>query len=274
MKTQELGDKVLVTTQSGAYQLSKETWAQLEPLLEGQDIDALLSVVASVKASDVKEYDAEKAARARERAAKEKALEAFEGKLASHKWSKAIIDLAEEIAILRQEVSELESVPMAIDFASLEEVSGYAMPGQYSFRSVVRNDRRYTIVEVAPDDVPVISKRNELETALASFRVKCADATAKLVPAILGPSLKVNSFDVDTEGNVVFDYHVKIRRSGSGGGRKRKGYYLYKEQQYPTLTALGEAIDTNGTKYPHKVGAAAVDRGDAIFVPADAESES
>lgn len=271
MKTQELGDKVLVTTENAAYQLSTETWEQLEPLLEGQDIDALLSVVASVKASDVKEYDAEKAERARERAAKERALETLEGKLASHKWSNIIIDLAEEIAILRQEVSELESVPMALDFSSLEEVSGYAMPGQFSFRSVVRNNERYTIIEVAPSDVPVISKRNELERSLANFRVKCADATAKLVPAILGPSLKVNSFDVDDDGNVVFDYHVRLRRGGGGGGRKRKGHYLYNEMSYPTLTALGEAIDTNGTKYPHKVGSAAVDRGDAVFVPAESE---
>lgn len=270
-KVNSIGDeKVIVETDSGAYQLSAKTWSDLEPLLAGQDVDALLSVVSSVKASDVKEYDAEKAERARIRAEKQAAIEEFEGLLSEYNWSTNVLALADAVVVLRDEVKSLESAPILIDTSTLEETTGYALPGQFSFRSVSRNNERFWVIEIAPTGIPLIEKRNSLETSLAALRVSCSDEVGQLVPTILSEDLKVNSFDVDEEGIIVFDWKVKIKRKG-GGGRRPKGHYEYEGEIYPSLTALGESVNGD-VKYPHKTGAMLVDKGEATFVPATEES--
>lgn len=265
-------DTMIVTTEAAAYKLSAKVWEGLEPLLDGQDVDALLSVVASVKASDVKTFDPEKAERARERAAKAEAIEEFETMMSDHAWSDKVANLAFTVAALRSEVTDLESVPVIIDTEDLEETTGYALPGQFSYRSVVRGGNRFWVIEIAPEGIPLIDKRNALEVTLAAFRVAASDEVGDMVPAILGADLKVNVFDANGEGEVVFDWKVRVKR-GSSGPRKGKGTYEYQGQTYASLTALGEAVDQNGTKYPHKKGSALVDSGAATFTPA-AEDES
>ena len=263
-------DKVIVTTDLGAYQLSAQVWEGLEPLLEGQDVDALLSVVASVKASDVKAYDAEKAQRAKDRAEKNDAIAEFETFMADYEWSNNVAALATDIAYLREEVADLEDAPVIIDTADLEETTGYATPGKFTYRSVTRGGERFWIIEVAPLGIPVIEKRNALETTLAAFRVAASDEVGDMVPAILSADLKVNTFDANAEGKVVFDWRVKVGRA-TGGPRKGKGTYHYQGESYTSLTALGESVDANGTKYPHKIGGALVEKGLATFTPAPAE---
>ena len=272
-ETTTLGDKVLVTTESNTYQVSKETWAQVEPLLNaGQDADTLLNIIASVKATDVKEYDAEKAKRAAEREAQQKALEAFESTLKDHTWSGEVKNLAKRVKDYRDEVSDLEESPMVLDLSDYQEIDHLVKePGFYSFRMAIRGGERVPIVEISPmGDIPVVKARSTLEMALAAFRVACADEVGDMVPDSLKGNLRIANFGVDDNGNIVFDYKAKGKRGG-GGGRKRKGYYEYEGERYETLTALGMVV--NGTaKYPHKSGAALVEKGEAKFYPADSES--
>jgi hypothetical protein len=264
----EKGDKTIVETEGQAYQLDSGVWSELKAKIDEGLADAsILSIVCNVKASSVKEYDAEKAARAVEREARNKALEAFESTLKDHVWSKSVTVMAENVAILRAEVSDLEDSPMVVNLGEYKEVTGLVKgAGEFSFRVVTRGGEKFPIIELSPgSDIPVVESRSNLETALAAFRVAAADEVGELTPETLKTTLRINNFDVDEDGNVVFDYKAKVRR-GSGGGRRAKGHYVYEGETYNTLTELGQA---NGSKakYPHKNGAALVEKGEAVFVP-------
>lgn len=264
-KTEE---KAVVEVENQAYMLDAGVWSELKAKIDEGLADAsILSIVCNVKASSVKEYDAEKAARAVEREARNKALEAFESTLKGHAWSKSVTVMAENVAVLRSELADLEDSPMVVNLGEYKEVTGLVKEaGEFAFRMVTRGGEKFPIIEMAPSgDIPLVESRTNLETGLAAFRVAAADEISDLTPESLKPVLRINNFDVDEQGNVVFDYKAKVRR-GSGGGRRAKGHYEYKGETYNTLTELGQANGSQA-KYPHKNGAALVEKGEAVFVP-------
>ena len=267
-KTEE---KTVVEVEGQAYMLTSDVWSELKDKIDEGLADAsILSIVCNVKATSVKEYDAKKAARAKEREARNKALEAFEAQIAGHEWSGKVSDLALEVAALRSELADLEDSPMVVNLGDYEEVTGLVKGvGEFAFRMVTRGGEKFPIIELSPSgDIPLVKTRSDLETALAAFRVAAADEISELTPEALKPVLRVNNFDVDEDGNIVFDYKAKVKRGTGGGGHKRKGYYLYKGEKYNTLTELGQANGSTA-KYPHKTGAYLVEKGEAEFVPSE-----
>ena len=267
----ETEEKSIVEVEGQAYMLDSKVWAELKAKIDEGLADAsILSIVCNVKATSVREYDAEKAERAAEREERNKALEAFEQALKDHTWSGKVNGLAEKVAMLRLELADLEGLPIVIDLSEYEETTGLVgQPGEFSFRVTTRNNERLPIIEIAPTSaIPLVGARNDLETALAAFRVTAANEVSDMTPEVLKPVLRINNFEVDDDGNIIFDYKAKVRKGGSGGGRRRKGHYEYQGNRYNTLTELGKVV--NGTaKYPHKAGTALVEKGEATFVPSE-----
>jgi len=230
--------------------LDAEIWSELLTKFDSGAADpSILSIVCNVKASSVKQYDAEKAQRAKEREARNKALETFETTIKDHTWSAKVSKSAMKVAELRLELADMEDSPIVINLADYEEVTGLVKgSGEFSFRVVTRGGEKFPIIELAPgSDIPLVESRSKLETALTAFRLAAADEISELTPDTLKPVLRVNNFDVDENGNVVFDYKAKVSR-----------------------TELGQTVN-NGAKYPHKSGAALVEKGEATFVPSNDE---
>jgi len=253
---QEKDNVVIVKVKENIYAIDKASFEAIKSVLTPDNAAVILSTFVSAKASTAKLYDAEKAKKEEERAAKEAALAAFEKDLATWLWSTQVKTLASRVVELRQEQEAIEEVPYSIDLAGYDRIA--------PSKSCQRGEYRFTmfkgipsLVVGLPDPLPrQMMLQGDIAVALHAFRVEAANEVA--IPEVLKGENASKDFDVDDEGNITFN--VKIKVKGNTGNRTR-GPWLYTGTEFPDLDgkvfktvaafAIAAGLSTEDDKYPH-----------------------
>lgn len=254
-----VNEKTAFTLTKDAYDLAKLAMAG------GGSPEDVFAAMASVTARSAKAFDPERAAREAAKAAKLKALEVFNSTIASHRWSDKVRDLASNVVTLRQELQQIDEKPLVADLANYVKTSPSktCQPGEY----------RYTMFKGIPTLVIGLTNplpramviEGEIRVAEHEFRMNAASEVK--VPDVLVSENAHKHFDVDENGNIVFNVKITVRGGGNGGGgKRRKVKELSTGVVYDSKTEHGNAFNTNGAKYPHKISESRIQQGLAEYV--------
>ena len=235
----------IVTVKSGSkvYQIQETSFEMIEAQVAlGADASALLELIAGANAKTAKVFDAEAAARKAEKALKAQALAGFETELAEWPWSDSAIMLAQTVTDLRIEQTETEEVPFSISLEGYDRNS--------PSKSCQRGEFRFTYYKGIPSLViglkeplpKAMTIAQEVVVALHAFRVACADEVT--VPDVLRTESTSKDFDVDKDGDIIYNVKVSTRSGGNGGPRKRVEYTdeAHNVHIFESKTALGEHL--------------------------------
>lgn len=243
----------IVTVRSGSkvYQVEETSFDMIESQVDlGADASTLLELIAGANARTAKVFDAEAAARKVEKARKVKALAEFEQELENWPWSDTVIVDAQTVADLRIEQAETEEVPLSISLEGYDRNS--------PSKGCQRGEYRFTYYKGTPSLVIGLKEPlpramvlgQEVDTALHNFRLACADEVT--VPEVLRTENASKDFDVDKDGNIVYNVKVSTRGGGNGGPRKQVEYVDegHNVMVFESKTALGEHLGAT-SKWPH-----------------------
>lgn len=242
----------IVTVKSGSkvYQIQETSLGMIEDQVSlGADASALLELIAGANAKTAKVFDAEAAARKAEKALKVQALEEFEAELEDWLWSDDTLRFARIVNDLRAEQVQIEETPFSITLEGYDRNS--------PSKSCDRGQYRFTYYKGVPSLViglrtppRAMTIQTGIQVALHNFRTAAADEVT--VPSVLATENTLKDFNVDDDGNIVYNVKVSVRSGGNGGPRKRIEYTEDDGSKIilESKTALGEHLGAT-SKWPH-----------------------
>ena len=244
----------IVTVKSGSkvYQIQEASFSMIESQVDlGADASTLLELIAGANAKTAKVFDAEKAQRQAEKALKVKALAEFETELEGWVWSDSVIVFAQTVEDLRIEQAQIEETPLSITLYGYERNSPSkgCERGQYRFTYYKGTP---SLVVGLKEPLPrAMTLQGEIDVALHDFRTAAADEIT--VPEVLRSENTHKDFDIDDDGNIVYNVKVSTKGGGGNGGPRKRVEYVDEGNNvhvFESKTALGEYLGAT-SKWPH-----------------------
>lgn len=251
-------EAIVSVNEKTSYTLSKSAFDLCRLAISGGgDAETVFASMATVTAKSVKAFDPVKAA---EKAKREKiaaAVVLFNTKLAEHTWSQVVDDAAIDYQMAKSDVEEAKNLPMPeLDLNVLRRLDGKLAVNDtevWSYREISRGGSKFFVYEVMTTAPADHSADVAMLDAKSAFQIACHSEALDLADTVLSEELKVTSFDLNSEGNVIYTAKVKAARGGNGGGPRKRVEYVDEGNNvhiFESKRELGEHLGAT-SKYPH-----------------------